>query len=338
MVLINVSELREQALRALKYQGYSDAHSRVILETLLYAQLRGNNQGVVKLIGNGMPANKDAKPPKIVKQSKHSTLIDGGQTQGMVVLKQAADTAITKTITNGFAIVGTHNTSSSTGSLGFYANEIAKRGYIGLVLASSPPTVCPHGSYESLYGTNPIAIGIPVHNRDPLVLDMATSAMAYFGLVEAKTAGRTVPNDVGFDSDGKSTTDPGKILDGGAIRSFDRSYKGSSLGLIVSILCGPLVKSAYVGLKDAEKNWGNLVICISPSMLVEIPTFQKEVAELLDRVKKAKRLDPNIPITLPGEQGNAKFQETVKTGNVTVDDNLWKELVKAANKGPTSKL
>jgi len=292
----------------------------------------------VKLIGNGMPASKDAKLPSIIKQTKASALIDGGQTQGMVVLKQATDIALNKTLTSGFAIVGTCNTSSSTGSIGYYANEIAKRGFVGFVFASSPPTVCPHGSYESLYGTNPIAIGIPVHNSDPLVLDMATSAMAYFGLVEANTAGKSVPSDVGFDSQGNSTTDPAKILNGGAIRSFDRSYKGSSLGLIVSILCGPLVRAAYVGLKDADHNWGNLIIAFDPKLLVELSTFQKEVAELLDRVKKAKRLDSKVPIILAGEQGNARYAETVRTGNVNIDDNLYRELLKVANKGPNSKL
>lgn len=56
----------------------------------------------------------------------------------------------------------------------------------------------------------------------PVVLDMATSATAFFALVEARRAGRPVADDVGFDASGAVTTDPGAILDGGAMRSFDR--------------------------------------------------------------------------------------------------------------------
>jgi LDH2 family malate/lactate/ureidoglycolate dehydrogenase len=44
--------------------------------------------------------------------------------------------------------------------------------------------VAPHGSYEPIFGTNPLAIGIPTGAGDTsLVLDMATSAEAWFGLV-----------------------------------------------------------------------------------------------------------------------------------------------------------
>lgn len=56
----------------------------------------------------------------------------------------------------------------------------------------------------------------------PLVVDMATSATAYFALVEAQRAGRAVADDIGFDAAGAVTSDPGAILAGGAMRSFDR--------------------------------------------------------------------------------------------------------------------
>ena len=54
------------------------------------------------------------------------------------------------------------------------------------------------------------------------MLDMATSSTAYFALVEAQRAGRPVGNDIGYDAAGNPTTDAGAILNGGAMRSFDR--------------------------------------------------------------------------------------------------------------------
>ncbi len=66
-----------------------------------------------------------------------------------------------------------------------------------------------------------LQVGMPTEG-EPLVMDMATSSTAYFALVEAQRAGRPVPDDVGFDADGRVTTDAAAILAGGAMRSFDR--------------------------------------------------------------------------------------------------------------------
>ena len=82
---------------------------------------------------------------------------------------------------------------TSTGALGYYAEAIAKQGLIGLVLAQSPEFVAPHGSKQAIFGTNPIAIGIPAE-QGPVVMDMATAAYAWFGLLEAKTAGTASGN------------------------------------------------------------------------------------------------------------------------------------------------
>ncbi len=58
-----------------------------------------------------------------------------------------------------------------------------------------------------------------------VTMDMATAAFAWFGLLEAKAAGRPIPPDVAMNAAGLATTDPDEVLQGGAIRVFDRSYK-----------------------------------------------------------------------------------------------------------------
>ena len=98
---------------------------------------------------------------------------------------------------------------------------MAQAGFIGLVLSQSPEYVAPHGSSQAIFGTNPIAVAVPTEG-EPLVLDMATSAAAWYDLLQAKNEGRQVPGDIGYDAQGQQTTDPGAILDGGAIRPFDR--------------------------------------------------------------------------------------------------------------------
>lgn len=332
---VKVSELKKLSNKAIKYYGYSDTETKTILDILMYAQLRGNNQGIVKLIGKGIPKSDKAGKIKVVKNTKLSAVLDGQQNMGMVVLSQAMEMALAKAKRFGFGIVGTSNTCSSTGAIGYYANKIAKRGYLGFVFAGSPETVATYGSYEPLFGTNPIAIGIP-SDKEPIVLDMATAAMAYYGLIEAQTAGRKIPNNIAYDNKGKLTTDPAKAM-GGAILPFDRSYKGAGLALIVEVLTGPLVQASFVGFDQPDKNWGNLIYVIDPTLLVNKKSFKSKISKLMKRVKQAKKL-PNIrEIYLPGERGNKLTQKRLKSNSIEIETNLFNELKKVAQTNATLK-
>jgi LDH2 family malate/lactate/ureidoglycolate dehydrogenase len=90
--------------------------------------------------------------------------------------------------------------------------QVAREGMIGIVLAQSPEFVAPHGAKQAIFGTNPIAVGIPsAEGADPMVMDMATAAYAWFGLLEAKTAGLPIPGDVAYNARGELTTDPNEV-------------------------------------------------------------------------------------------------------------------------------
>lgn len=121
------------------------------------------------------------------------------------------------------------------------------------------------GAKQAIFGTNPICISIPAANG-PITMDMATSAYAWFGVLEAKTAGTPLPEGVAMDSAGIDTTDPSKVFDGGALKVFDDSHKASALALMVELLAGPLVGAAIID-KLEERNWGNLVLALNPSLL-----------------------------------------------------------------------
>lgn len=144
---IKLTELRELTKRAVSKYGYNEKEAEAIQDILLYAQLRGNNQGVVKLIGKGIPKREKATIPKIVKETPVSALFDGNETHAMVVMNLVTETAINKAKKSGIGMVGNFNTTESTGALGYYANKVAKEGLIGIVYASAPfQTTAPYGS------------------------------------------------------------------------------------------------------------------------------------------------------------------------------------------------
>lgn len=325
---IKVTTLTKLVKKALKNQGYTPKEVKIISEVLMYAQLRGNNQGIVKLIGKGIPRDSRAGEISISKETKLSALLDGNHNQGMVVMKAAMEKALKKTKRSGFGIVGFYNTASSTGAIGYYANEIAKLGYLGFVFAGSPSTVNTHGSYEPIFGTNPFAIGIP-SDKDPIVLDMATSSMAWFGLVEAATAGKAIPEGIAYDAEGNITTDPNKAMDG-AIRPFDKGYKGAGLSMMVQILTGPLTNSSFCGIGDTKNSWGNLIYIIDPELLVDSAEFKKQVSQMVEKVKATKKLPGVDEIFVPGEKGNRLTNKHIEEGLIEVEDNLLKQLKEAA--------
>lgn len=325
---IELKELESLTTIALKNYGYNDDETTIIRDILLYAQLRGNNQGVVKLIGAGIPKNKDAGKIVVEKETPLSARINGNQNQAMVVVKKALEVVLAKARANGVAVAGTFNTATSSGAIGYVASEIAKAGMVGLVFASSPPRVATAGSYEPVFGTNPIAIGIPAI-PDPIVLDMTTAAMAFYGLVEAKTAGESIPGDVAYDAAGQLTTDPTLAMKG-ALRSFDRGHKGSGLAMMVEILAGPLVGAACAGVGDGSKNWGHLLLAIDPELLGDRDAFIKNVTILIEQVRNTKKLPGVSEIFAPGERGNRLTRQAISSGKVEIEENLLEELKKVA--------
>ncbi len=330
---VTLAELRATTDGALRAYGYDDGERRILSEVLLYAQLRGNNQGIIKLIGAGIPRDPESGPIRTEHETALSARLDGARQHGMLVLNRAVDLALEKASAAGFGIVGSHNTATSTGAIGYFASRIAAAGCIGIVASSSPGSVAFHGSTQALLGTNPIAFGIPAATG-ALVLDMSTSAIARYGVLEAQTAGVELPEGVAIDTDGTPTRDPSAALSG-AILPFG-GYKGAALSLMVEVLAGPLIGAACAGMADVARDWGNLALALDPGLLVECEVFQQQVADLAATLRAGKRLPGVTAIQLPGERGDAKRAAVEEAGALEVEYNLWREVCAVAARAGTS--
>ncbi|MFZ5424308.1 MAG: Ldh family oxidoreductase [Patescibacteria group bacterium] len=319
---IKLTELQNLSKKAVLKYGYTEEEANIILEMLMYAQLRGNNQGIVKLIGKGIPKHKDAKEPTIEKETETTALINCNLTMEAIAMDKAVKMTVEKAKKMNIAIVGTHNGSGSSGAIGHWSRKIAEQGLIGITMSSYPfASIPPHGSYEPLFCTNPIAWGVPTKD-EPIVLDMASSAIAYFGLVEAKTAGKQVEGNIGYDKDGSETTDPAEIMDG-ATKPFDQGFKGAGLALMVQIIGGALVGADFLNGSD---NDGNVIIAINPNGLAGNDYFLNEVMKMKVAIKNAKRLPGVDEVMVPGERGDRIKTAIVESGEIEVEDNLLKEL------------
>jgi delta1-piperideine-2-carboxylate reductase len=168
----------------------------------------------------------------------------------------------------------------------------AREGLVALSVVNSMTCVVPHGAARPVFGTNPIAFAAPCHGRDPIVFDMATSALAHGDVQIAAREGHEVPPGTGVDRAGQPTQDPKAILDGGALLPFG-GHKGSALSMMVELLAAALTGGHFSfefdwsGHPGAKTPWtGQLIIVIDPDKSRGMP-FAERSATLVKQMEAA---------------------------------------------------
>jgi len=318
---VKVTELQSKVTAGVKKLGYQEEDAQTIADVLLYAQLRGNNQGITKIATGGVPNASDVHEYKVVKQNKAGALVSGGHS--MVATAKAADLAVELADEHGVGVVGVNHTFSSSGAIGYFSRQIASKGYIGFVCVGngSFAFVAPDGSAEPKLGTNPFSYAFP-YDGGEVVFDNATAAMAFFGIVEAKLRGEALPEGIGFDKDGNPSTNAADVLDG-SVATF-AAHKGFGLSLLVQLLGGPFSMAATPGTNE-DDGAGTFVLAIDAGLLAGKDEYMKRATELVNQIKSAKPL-PGQQVTLPGERGDARAKQALDNNEIEIDDAIWKEL------------
>ncbi len=318
---VKVEELRTKVLAGVAKLGYQDEDAKTISDVLLYAQLRGNNQGITKIATGGVPKASDIQPLEVVKENKVGALLSGGHS--MVATAKATKMAVDLAEKHGVGIVASNHTSTSSGAIGYFSRQIAKQGYIGFVCVGngSFAFVAPSGSAEPKLGTNPFSYAFP-YSGGEVVFDNATAAMAFFGIVEAKLKGEALPEGIGFDKDGNPSTDAAEVLDG-SVSTF-AAHKGFGLSLFVQMLGSAFSLAGIPGAHE-EDGAGTFVMAIDPGLLAGKDEFMKRSTELIENIKSAKPL-PGKSVSLPGEQGDAVAKQAEESGEIEIADAIWEEL------------
>lgn len=143
----------------------------------------------------------------------------------------------------GIAALAVTN-SYNCGVVGYHAERIAKAGLVALTFVNAPASIAPHGGKQAVFGTNPIALGVPRTGRPPLVIDQSSSVVAKSEVVVHKQRGEPIPLGWALDKAGEPTTDPAAALDGGTMVPAG-GYKGSNLALLVEVMAVALTGATF---------------------------------------------------------------------------------------------
>lgn len=319
---LSIDELRMLNSQILALYGYSQREIEILQNILLYAQLRGNYQFFVHFASQENPHHNSNEPITIEKETKLSALLHGHGQDGMIVMHKAMELVHQKAKEHGFGIVGTKGCLEGTGAIGYYVEELAKHGLIGWAFSGSTKRVAPFGSYQPIFGTNPLAVGFPTTD-DPIVLDMATAIIPFFKVVEAHIAGKSLPAEVAYNADGELTEDPAEALEG-ALRCLDSGPRGSGLSLVVEALTGPLVSSVMeTSSDDKDCHHGNLIFAFDPELLTDKKIFNERMSQLKQSVKNCKVLHSIQEILVPGEIGQRQAKRALEQGYIEMDDSIY---------------
>ncbi|MCU7237281.1 Ldh family oxidoreductase [Pseudomonas peradeniyensis] len=223
----------------------------------------------------------------------------------------------------GIAVLAIHN-SHHFAALWPDVEPFADEGLVALSVVNSMTCVVPHGARKPLFGTNPIAFAAPCAGHDPIVFDMATSAMAHGDVQIAARAGEQLPPGMGVDADGQPTTDPKAILEGGALLPFG-GHKGSALSMMVELLAAALTGGNFSwefdwsGHPGAKTPWtGQLIIVIDPNK-AEGERFALRSRELVEQMQA-------VGLTrMPGER-RYREREVAGREGVALSEREWGEL------------
>lgn len=319
---VKVNELQEKVLAGVSKLGYKGGDAQTIVDVLMYAQLRGNNQGITKIATGGVPRAEDVQEYKVEKQNKSGALVSGGHS--MVATNNAVELALNLADEHGVGVVGVNHTFTSSGAIGYFSRQIAKKGYIGFICVGngSFAFVAPDGSAEPKLGTNPFSYAFP-YTGGEVVFDNATAAMAFFGIVEANLKGEPLPAGIGYDKDGNASTDASAVLDG-SVATF-AAHKGYGLSLLVQLLGGPFSMAATPGVNE-EDGAGTFVLAIDAGLLAGKDEYFRRATELVGQIKAAKPLQDR-QVLLPGEHGDSLAKKAIESNSIEVADEIWEELV-----------
>jgi LDH2 family malate/lactate/ureidoglycolate dehydrogenase len=323
---LKVRELQDLVIKAMS-KKYDEEYSSRMADLVMFGELSGRvSHGLVRLLvgGNILSQNPTGKA-EITKVTKLSSMIEGNGNPGMLVGSLACDEVIRIAKENDFGIVGTRGSHTSSGALTYYLEKIANENLIGIVMAESPMSTPPNGGIEPLFGTNPIAFGIPA-NPKPVIFDMGTTAITFGELLNAKALGKTIPEGVALDAEGNSTTDPEMAMNGATL-PFDKSYKGAGLCMMVEVLAGALPHSGYAGI-DGDRGWGNMYMAFSPKLLGDVDEFKNRMEKMIDRIRNSKTKDGS-KVRIVGEKTLDTRDKNVKSGEIEIADKMYELLVEA---------
>lgn len=337
---VSPTDLKALTISIFKRMGCTDEDAALAADVLQSADLRGiDSHGVARLSGyvrlwSAERINAKAKP-RIIHETNTTATLDGDGGLGLTNAAKAMDIAIEKAREHGSGWVAIQN-SNHFGIAAYHAMKALKYDMIGMALTNASPLVAPTFSKERLLGTNPICYAIPAGSKQPVVIDMATSAAANGKLEIAKRKGESIPSGWLQNKQGENTNDPEDLKNGGSLLTLGSSkemgsHKGYGLSAFVDIFSGvlsganygpwvpPFVSFLPLAPDMPGQGIGHFVGAMRVDGFRPIDDFKTNMDQWIDRFKSSDTIDGQSEVIIPGEPEARIHLERIKNGIPLID-------------------
>lgn len=339
-MLIDQEKLAEFVTQIFVAAGAREQFAAKVAHHLVAANLKGHDSHGVGMvpayIGNIRNGHLDVHAEaKLIKDNTAVMLVDGQFGFGQVVGSQATAIAIERARETGIVCMGVRN-CHHLGRIGSYGEQCAEAGMVSVHFVNvvgHGPLVSPFAGRERRMSTNPFCCVVPRTDGPPIVLDMATSAIAQGKVRVAYMKGVEVPDGALLDEAGLATNDPKVMFEEpfGSLGPFG-AHKGYGLAVMCELLGGGLAGewTAQPG-KPRENTIVNhmLMMVLDPSAFGGLDSFQQEVTAMVDYLHSTTPAAGVDQVRVPGDPERESVAARSAEG-IPIDENSWNGILKAA--------
>lgn len=346
-IVVNAKQLKKLSYDLLVALGIPDEDAEYGARVLNEADIRGvDTHGVARLQSYAMmikaeKINTKAKLTPIV-ENDSLLYLDAENGLGIVMAARAVEICIEKAKKSGVCIASIKN-SGHWGISGYYSQEAARKGMIGISISNSGAAMVPFGGRNRVLGNSPWSIAFPAGKKYnyPIIFDMACSTVAGGKIEMALRKNEEIPFGWLVDEMGIDTHDPTKFFKGCGLLPFG-GPKGYVLATLLEILASVLSGASYgnyigtrvSGIKPSDppkmpEDVGHLLIVIDVNHIRPIEEVQDYLDKYLDDLKNSEPSLGGKGIILPGEI-EARNCENRSLNNFELNEKVAEDLLKIA--------
>ncbi|HEY4299093.1 MAG TPA: malate/lactate/ureidoglycolate dehydrogenase [Paraburkholderia sp.] len=336
---IPVDQLHAYVKAIWEQAGSTPREAELVADHLVAANLTGHDSHGVGMVPRYVASLADAQlqlnqHAEVVKDAGAVLTVEGGKGFGQVVAFEAMEQGIERAKRLGICAVGLRG-AHHIGRIGHWAEQCARAGLVSFhfVNVAGDPLVAPFGGADRRIGTNPFCAAYPRPGKPPLVLDFATSTVAYGKTRVAYNQGKHAPPGALIDHAGFPTLEPKVMHEApfGSLTPFG-AHKGFGLAAMCEIFGGAL-SGGFTTHADTLVTSHAIINCmlsviIDPAAF-DAPDAQAEADAFIEWVKASPLAAGAQPIYEPGEPERATRAQREAEG-IPVDPATWTQIRDAA--------
>ena len=335
MTLVRIDDLHGCLADAFARLSLGPDDARGLAGLMVDSELRGHRSHGVAALGLLIRLYSDGKlnprpHVRVLRETEGALLLDGDRGCGPQAPTRAMRWCIERARERkGMAVAAVRDWQLLVA--GPYVRLAAEAGLVGFACANFDALVVPPGGRRAVLGTNPFAYGLPIEQRSPVVLDIATTTVAMQQVRVAAEHGEPMAEGLIFDPLGLPTTDPAAFFEGGSLAPLGSPYaphKGFGLALFIDALSGVLSGAGF-GQGVATSAPGNFLWALDVEAFLPREEFQARMNELIDQVKEGERAPGVHELFVPGERGERRWRELTSRGVAPLEPAGWQILTSA---------